>query len=88
MERNLSYSTLKEISKRLGVSPKTVLRWFMDRGLPMYRRKRGIYRYWYTNERLIVGWELAQADLDRRHAGLYSTKGKDGENGLRVKGKN
>ena len=63
---------LNAISARMGVHPKTLLRWHRERRFFMYERRRRLSmerkarRSWYTNDELIARWELAQCHADWR----------------------
>jgi hypothetical protein len=67
------------IAKRLGVSIPTAKKWYADLGLFAYRRNMPNGRpprcrwCWYSNDQLILAWELARVKLDRHHKGFVST---------------
>jgi hypothetical protein len=60
----IHYWTTTAIMNRLGIgSRKTLYDWIMRKGLPVFKRRpRGrAHDVVYSNERLILGWEMAQA---------------------------
>lgn len=62
------YWGLKEIAKRMGwKSPATPLAKLKAEGFPMYRNRRGKSRVprWYTNDNLILEWELRKCQQAR-----------------------
>ena len=63
-----------QIAKRLGISIPTARKWHRDLGLLVYRRnlptaasKRARW-HWYTNDPLILAWEIAKARVDHQAA--------------------
>lgn len=56
------------IAKRLGVTPGTVQDWHKRRHFLMFLRRGKGHRnrnIWYTNDALILIWEIRQCDKDR-----------------------
>lgn len=67
---------LRAIAARLDVSRNTVINWRDHRGLLMYHRQRGPRLVWYTNDALILQWEIARSVFDTRMARERSSKGR------------
>ena len=59
----IHYYGLEAIGARLGVSRYTVRVWILDDQLLAYRRRapRGLRRMWYSNEALLLAWEIARS---------------------------
>jgi len=63
------YYGLKAISKRMGYkSQASIYRSLLPHGFPMFRKRRpGSPRFtqcpWYTNDDMILAWELSQAKI-------------------------
>ena len=53
----------------MGVSRGTILAWHRRHRFPLYIRRVGPRRVWYTHERLIGSWEVARCleDHERRY---------------------
>jgi len=74
MEKKLveSYFTLREIGKAIGVKdPRTVIRYFLELRLPMYKRRLPAPNYWrppvwYSHSGLLSARELAMAHMERK----------------------
>jgi hypothetical protein len=67
------YGGCKAIAARLGCGQRTVHRWIDQLGLPAYRRPKGHHVYLYTEEALILRWQMAMAQdfRQRRVAGRH-----------------
>jgi hypothetical protein len=67
---------LEAIAERLGVSVPTVKKWHAERGLILYLRNRPAGSpprtrpCWYTNDQLILAWELSVSKLDRARVSI------------------
>lgn len=72
---NMDYYGLNAIAKRMGVgSPQTINWWILHFGFPVYKRRRpgplrtnqDARRLTYTNDEMILVWQLARANTERQ----------------------
>jgi hypothetical protein len=64
------YYGLAAIAERIGVkTPKAVLHYYRDHGLPMFKRPDRVNKWrrvWYSNATLITVWELTRIQQGRK----------------------
>jgi hypothetical protein len=71
------YFGLDEIAARMKVSKFTILKWWRQRKFLMYKRHRHFKTKWYTNDSLILQWEVARCLSDRNFRGQEREKKSD-----------
>ena len=67
------YFGLEAIGKRMGVRGHTIRYWIDETGFPAFRRRRpgrirrarDCQRLYYTNDEMILAWQLARAKQER-----------------------
>jgi len=68
------YFGLEAIGKRMGVRGHTIRYWIDETGFPAFRRRRpgrirrarDCQRLYYTNDEMILAWQLGRANQERQ----------------------
>ena len=69
------YFSLDAIAARLGLGSRFTVVWWIDHfGFPAFKRRRpgaiktnvDVRRVWYTNDEMILAWQLARANQERQ----------------------